>query len=351
MLVGYEPAIIIHPNYTVFFNEPVWDSNSSTGHRRHNLNGINRATKAKLSVNAKRKLQKAINYLIYTATEKKVYNPKYEKYYTFKVNFITLTLSSEQIHKDSEITNKLLNQFLIEAKKKWNLNRYVWKSEYQRNGNIHYHILSDVFIPYHELLNCWNRIQNKLGYIDRCKHLKKSKQANSTDIHSIRKIKDVSRYVCKYMVKGIREERLQCNRTQLKLPIKVERKIASVTIGAKQFLRSQVQYSRIWGCSHDLSNIKGAKSQEVDKFIREFERMRDAMKVKELKKDNATIYCYDMFTLNSKDFPTTYNYFNQYLQNTFNYHQQTTIFNDYSPPQYEANYWKHVQKDIEELWK
>jgi hypothetical protein len=88
---------------------------------------------------------------------------------------------------------------LIVAKRKWNLINYVWRAEPQANGNIHFHILSDVFIPHDELRIVWNRIQVKNGYIVPSA---KKQNPNSTDIHSLKTIGNVAAYVSKYCTKN-----------------------------------------------------------------------------------------------------------------------------------------------------
>ena len=87
------------------------------------------------------------------------------------LKFITLTLSSRQKHTDNEIRNKLLNQFLTELREKFGLKNYIWKAEKQENGNLHFHILVDVYIHYKQIREIWNRIQNKLGYVDRFREI------------------------------------------------------------------------------------------------------------------------------------------------------------------------------------
>ncbi len=119
----------------------------------------------RISSTAKPKVSRAIEYLIYLAKPKLVRNPFNGKYFTFKVNFVTLSLSSKQIHTDQVIKSELLDQLIYEAKKRWNVDLYVWRAEKQKNGRIHFHILTDKFIPWNELRNVWNRIQGKLGYV------------------------------------------------------------------------------------------------------------------------------------------------------------------------------------------
>jgi hypothetical protein len=213
----------------------------------------------KISDQARRKVTKAIEWLIFMAADKKLPATSHGKSLNFKISFVTLTLSSAQIHSDNEIKAKCLNQFLIEASNKWNVKNYVWRAEKQINGNIHFHILTDKFIPWNELRQSWNRIQNKLGYVDRYRQqmlefhkggfkvrkdllakweYKKQVKAyregsrsdwhnpNSTDIHSLRMISNTKAYVLKYVTKDQQESEMQ---------------------------------GRLWGCNYELTDLKGAQ--------------------------------------------------------------------------------------------
>jgi hypothetical protein len=222
----------------------------------------------KVSDQARRKVSKAVEYLIFLASDKKLPATAHGKSLNFKISFITLTLSSEQRHTDNEIKEKLLNQFLIEARKKWGVKNYIWRAEKQKNGNIHFHILSDKFLPWNELRQVWNRIQNKLGYVDQYraqmlefhkggfkvredllkkweykKQIKAYKDGsrsdwhnpNSTDVHSLRLISNTKAYVLKYVTKD-----------QQAYDVK----------------------GRLWGSNYELTNLKGAQ-MIVDSDFRE----------------------------------------------------------------------------------
>lgn len=121
----------------------------------------------KISLIAKRKIKGGLDYMLFLAKPKKLPNSRAGKKRSFKLNFITLDLSSDQVHSDQEIKRELLHQFLLEMRKKWHVTLYLWKAEKQKNGRIHFHIITDKFIPWNELRNVWNRIQQKLGYVTR----------------------------------------------------------------------------------------------------------------------------------------------------------------------------------------
>lgn len=205
-----------------------------------------------LSEMARKRLQSSVDYMIYLSTEKTVIGKKqvsknidmpeitvdkgndFKKGVKYKLTFVTLTLSAKQEHTDEEIKNVLLNQFLLEMKKKFKVDMYIWKAEKQENGNIHFHILTNKFIHHQELRYLWNRIQNKIGYVDKyTENMKKFfasgfksfpndkrpiaqqkkayeanlqngfKNPNSTDIHALYKIKNVSAYMTKYLTKDV----------------------------------------------------------------------------------------------------------------------------------------------------
>lgn len=113
--------------------------------------------------------------------------------------FLTLTLSSRQVHCDKTIKREVLNHFLIYLKRHYGVANFIWKAELQENGNIHYHIITDQYIPHEELRELWNTAQNRLSYVDMFAH----DNPNSTDIHSLRRVKNVMAYVGKYMSKGV----------------------------------------------------------------------------------------------------------------------------------------------------
>lgn len=125
-----------------------------------------------------------------------------------KVVFATLTLPSAQCHSDTEIKSKCLNQLLTELRSVYGRLLYVWKAERQKNGNLHFHLLLNRYIPSRELRDRWNRILSKLGYIDAFEAKHGHRDPNSTDIHSLyrdkktgKRVVSVVSYMAKYMSK------------------------------------------------------------------------------------------------------------------------------------------------------
>jgi len=297
------PCISIHPDEMYIYNKIDWIDGKRKVSEKSKLNLIDNTTHSKLSDKSKKKAKRAIKYLIYNSTEKTAFNHKTQSTFKFKVNFITLTLSSAQIHTDQEIKSILLNQFLIEAKKRWGLKNYVWKGERQKNGNIHFHLLSDVWIPWLELRNVWNRIQNKLGYIDRYSATSHKSNPNSTDVHSLKKVQNVAAYMIKYMTKDYKGNHVKVSSKIVPKLKGLGKDNISISGGAKAYLSKLSNCGRIWTCSKELSNIKGAQHELEQGIESEIEKLKKMKSVRSFEKDYVQGIFYINGTLNSVDFP------------------------------------------------
>lgn len=119
-----------------------------------------------LSAKAATRIKEKVTWLYELARNKTITTSSGKILQSFKMNFITLTLPAQQEHSTAHITANCLNQFLTECKKSNNLENYVWRLEYQKNGNVHYHIATDCYLEFEYVRSVWNRCLNKLGYID-----------------------------------------------------------------------------------------------------------------------------------------------------------------------------------------
>ncbi len=111
----------------------------------------------------------------------------------------------------------------------------MWRAEAQKNDNIHFHIIADKYIHWRDLRDSWNRILKDYKYVSKyvskqdaayrienglpnaisCQGQGRSADSpvpidqykawedpNSTDIHKLDKVDNVSNYVCKYLTKN-----------------------------------------------------------------------------------------------------------------------------------------------------
>lgn len=175
-------------------------------------------------------MRNAVNWLIESAKYKRVYSKVDKKHFYFKVNFITLTVPRlEGRDISSKELKHLLHGFLSYSRKYFYLKNYVWKVERGSKGKLHVHLTTDTFIHYRHLRDCWNRLLMKNGYSDNYYTEHGHYDPNSTDVHSVKSIKNLAGYICKYMSK--------------------ETELGKDWTG------------RIWGCNYELSS--GNKCQYI----------------------------------------------------------------------------------------
>lgn len=318
------PTVKVTPSYIVTYNRCVWtdpskrksrtrlkqpyDSESEGVGKKNTMfdsmgqGRLFEQSSLEISKRSAAKIKKAISWLLFVANDKEVPSTWHGKTFKFKLSFITLTLSAKQVHSDSEVKKKCLNQFLVEARKKWKVVHYLWRAEAQQNGNIHFHILCDKFIPWSELRDVWNRIQNKLGYVDayrdemRAFHnggfqvrrdlLKKWdyknqlrayrtgakydwNSPNSTDIHSVVRVKNLPAYLSKYCTKNQEHRHIEGN---------------------------------VWNLSESLSKLDGAVGVIDGALFDELSELVSCEGIRVFDKPYYSIICVDVKYLFSKNF-------------------------------------------------
>lgn len=137
------------------------------GARPKSLANLSRGFKTKgVSLATVRKIKKHAIVLGQLAIPRKIH-PKGKKTINHLCQFITLTLCAPQEHTDQELTRDLLGQFLNILRKRGFLANYLWRAEKQRNGNIHYHILTDSYAPHAVWRDVWIKCLEQHGYLER----------------------------------------------------------------------------------------------------------------------------------------------------------------------------------------
>ena len=257
-----------------------------------------------------RNIHKCIDWLIVTSTEKKTFNPKYNSYFFWNVNFITLTLPSKQQHTDKHLKKILLDKFLTYSARRWNVKNYLWRQEPQSNGNIHYHICTDVFIPWQELKDVWINILRSYGYISAYQEKHFDKIPNCTDVHSLKNIKNIGAYLAKYcgksstgisilLTKGNTINPIKAPfKPQLFYNSKTNKKSSSYTFKSKKFYRQT--FGRLWGCSQFLSKVKNMKFQATDEQERDLCKAETKGLIDRKEYDYCNIYKIQIHTMIEK---------------------------------------------------
>lgn len=150
---------------------------------------------------------RAVTLMIQSSKRKWMLNPVTKRYFYHQISFITLTVSDPTKKlTGKEAHKKLLSHFLQWLRRTEQVNTYIWKAEHQQNGQIHYHITTPSFIHYQRIRDKWNNLQRKVGLLDKYHNSKGHYDANSTDIHDVRKVKDLAAYLIKYICKSYQNE-------------------------------------------------------------------------------------------------------------------------------------------------
>ena len=198
------PFFQIRPGCLLFYDMSYWNYIGSRRDTSYNKKDrpANEKYTGKMNAKARSKLRFAINLLVAQAKWKQVENPSTGSFYKFKINFITLTLSAPQKDvNDRIVKSKMLEPFLKNMRNVYGLRSYVWRAERQKNGNIHFHISTDTFIPFDAIRDVWNFQQSKFHFITDFQNKNNSVFPNSTDIHSVKNVKNLASYLVKYMSK------------------------------------------------------------------------------------------------------------------------------------------------------
>lgn len=219
-----------------------------------------------LSDNANRTLKKKISWLYYLAKSKQVKTYNGNSIFNFKIGFITLTLPSKQKTPTIQCNSDLLNVFLTEIRTRTKMENYVWRLEFQKNGNVHYHIVTDTYLDYFFVLKVWNKILKNNGYIDDFKSkMEKLSLSDYNRIYNNENKKDYSQIVKQY-AKGKSEKWEQPNSVDVKSVI--SNKAISNYISkyfAKDSKHGTIKNDldtdensknlRLWFCSRSLSKL------------------------------------------------------------------------------------------------
>jgi hypothetical protein len=253
-----------------------------------------------LSKKSVSRLRAAIKYLFWLSGVFTIKNDKIISHAYKRVSMLTLTLSSPQVHNDNYIKSKMLNQFFIELRK-FNSNLiYLWRAERQKNGNLHFHVLINIYLPLNLLLSTWNRIQAKEGYlqpytekhkylsfIDYCLLYPPRKfsdynarrkayinqkstgwaNPNSLDIQSLKNVKNSYSYCSKYVSK--------CEYTE------IQEKYSNNEISEKEykdFVSANAIQGHIWYASESILNISSIPemiSSSLDAEISQLHEIKD----------------------------------------------------------------------------
>ena len=244
------------------------------------------AYQGRLTIGSRKRLSKALHVLSEMTPTRKVYNEVSKRAMYFKLSMITLTVPAKERH----LTPKEGYQLLLKNFLKWLVRTegckgYVWKVEHQKNGQIHYHIIQNVYINYSAIREKWNYLLKRAGLLETLYKEHHHYNPNSTDVHAIRKVKNITAYFISYM--------------------KAQKNDSEITSG------------KVWDCSY---NIKKAEYYHESPDKETTENIQKGIKSGNIIKE-FTDYCTILtflkkpakFYLSKKQFQNHFNHYRQYL--------------------------------------
>lgn len=166
-----------------------------------NIEGFAKAYSGQVQTGTQKRIRKAIDILLQTNPERTIWNPVSQCHHPYRLGFMTLTVADQRNISAREGYQKLLKEFLRWVSRK-GVTDYIWKAELQSRGQLHYHLTINQFIHYQEIQKAWNGLQRRAGLLDAYAKREGHFNPNSTDIHSVRNIKDFDAYLSKYIAKA-----------------------------------------------------------------------------------------------------------------------------------------------------
>jgi len=222
----------------------------------YSTNGINYS--GTVSYHVRRRINHAIHKLLLASPPITIYNTVTCCEEVFTINFITLTIPTNNILIDAkEGYNKLLKPFLRTMRRKYNLQSYIWKAELQMRGQLHYHLTTNTWINWVNIRNEWNYLLRRNSLMDEYMQETGSDNPNSTDVHKIYKIKNIAKYLSKYISKDISKPRILfgkvSNETNYNSSLIYGCMISCCTVTISDEMNFD---SKIWDCSKDIKLSK-----------------------------------------------------------------------------------------------
>lgn len=165
----YEDFFSIKPSKIVFYTKELKPISEVSTKKKRDPNAPKLERKFHnfiISPNSQRNIEEKIGWLWRFSKGRYIKQYDGKEILCFRAGFISLTLPSKQKHPTSEIIEKCFSPLITLLRNHLKMTNFVWKLEFQENGNAHFHLISDTYIDYFYIRSKWNEKLKKLGYID-----------------------------------------------------------------------------------------------------------------------------------------------------------------------------------------
>jgi hypothetical protein len=261
-------------NSTVVFYNKMTKESDNVGKSINSRQNLTKSYKSKhLTPKSKKQINKIVFHWSMCVEQIKEAKKKNNKIKRRSLAMITLTLPAKQILSDSECNKQYLSPFLNRLKKIRPNIHYLWVCEKQKNGNIHYHLIVDLFVEKTWIREVWNSILS--GKPEMEQFYKKFNRRNppSTEVDTLKKIHSAGAYITKYITKLDDKFDLECKK---------------------------------WDCDSDLLKLSTICLSSKYWYIEEFAHYRKYFQIEKYQKDY-----FQIFTFNSH-FHQSFKFLNVY---------------------------------------
>jgi len=117
------------------------------------------------------------------------------------ISMLTVTLPSVQVHSDIKIKSICLDNFMNKLRYHYGKFSYVWKAESQKNLNIHFHFILDIWINRNLVDSLWWDSIELLGYVTSYEKKFGKRTPPTNRIERAHSNKKVIGYATKYVAK------------------------------------------------------------------------------------------------------------------------------------------------------
>lgn len=166
-----------------------------------------RASKPGFGESSQRNLQKCLDIFFWSLNKSHGLNPITKKEGFLSAAFITLTIPDLHTKVDSKVGyERLLKEFMRWVCRRFGIDSYVWKFEWQTRGQGHWHIFVNAFCEQDVVRAEWLRRLGKLGLTKDWLASHDYDSPYSCKIKGLKDEKQVREYMMKYMYKDSQNE-------------------------------------------------------------------------------------------------------------------------------------------------
>jgi hypothetical protein len=214
-----------------------------------------------LTQGARKRLTKCIDLLVQCIKPKRIFNEVTQKTQLHKLSFITLTISRTQPVTPRQAYDQVFKHFLQWLRRTMKVTTYIWKIELQQRGQPHYHITTPSFIHYQKIRDKWNNLQRQANYLTEYEATHGHSDPNSTDIHEVNHVNDLSGYLKKEFAKSVQNITPEAIWNTLSENEKNYHRAITYTEDEAISNSMKENSSKIWDASYNLKGSEYYKTQ------------------------------------------------------------------------------------------